>query len=45
MSKPKAVISLFDYSGILSRPWLDSGLYTVFQFDQQLETDISTIRT
>ena len=43
MSKPKAVISLFDYTGVLSKPYLDSGLYTVFQFDQQLETDISTI--
>ena len=36
--KPKAVISLFDYTGVLSRPWLNSG-YRVFQFDQQLDSE------
>ena len=30
-----AVISLFDYTGILSKPWLDEG-FRVFMFDQQL---------
>ena len=39
MSKTKAVISLFDYTGVLSKPYLDSGLYTVLQFDQQLENN------
>ena len=39
MSKPKAVISLFDYTGAISKPYLDAG-YVVYQFDQQLENNL-----
>ena len=39
MSKTKAVISLFDYTGAISKPYLDAG-YAVYQFDQQLEDNI-----
>ena len=39
MSKTKAVISLFDYTGAISKPWLDAG-YVVYQFDQQLENNL-----
>ena len=38
-NKMRAVISLFDLSGIISRPYLDAG-YVVYQFDQQLEFNL-----
>ena len=38
-NKMRAVISLFDLSGIISRPYMDAG-YVVYQFDQQLESNL-----
>ena len=38
MSKPKAVVSLFDLTGAMCRPWADAGV-TCFLFDRQHDCD------
>ena len=38
MSKPKAVISLFDLTGQMCKPWADAGI-TCFLFDMQHDCD------
>ena len=38
MDKPKAIISLFDLTGQMCKPWADAGI-TCFLFDMQHDCD------